>query len=216
MGVVPSTEPPLPYDAEVEYLKSDSSYSAFVDTGINPIAATFGVDIVFSLPGSSCPQRPFGCRSSSLAAGRGSYNVLFVTAWQCRIDMIGTSTWSVSMASGSTNRIVATPTGVTVNDAYTANVSSGKTDCPYSFYLFAINNAGSLWKETRGPLAISKSIIYDAGIAVRDFIPVRVGTLGYLYDRANPTGGPDGNGLYGNAASNNAGFPASCVGPDKA
>lgn len=42
---------------------------------------------------------------------------------------------------------------------------------------------------------ISESVI------VRDFVPVRVGTAGFLYDRANPTGGPSGNGLYGSATS---------------
>lgn len=57
---------------------------------------------------------------------------------------------------------------------------------------------------------------------VRDYIPVRVGSgssaVGYLYDRANPDGGPLGNGLYGNAADGQggkAGFPANCIGPDK-
>lgn len=47
-----------------------------------------------------------------------------------------------------------------------------------------------------------------------DLIPVRVGSgtsaVGYLYDRANPDGGPLGNGLYPNA-----GTGAFVVGPDK-
>ena len=34
-----------------------------------------------------------------------------------------------------------------------------------------------------------------------DFIPVRIGTTGYMYDRANPKGGPLGNGLYPNSGS---------------
>ena len=64
--------------------------------------------------------------------------------------------------------------------------------------------------------------IYDDSTLVRDFIPVRVGSgssaVGYLYDRANPDGGPLGNGLYGNAADGQggkAGFPANCIGPDR-
>jgi len=56
--------------------------------------------------------------------------------------------------------------------------------------------------------------IYKAGALVRDYIPVRVGSganaVGYLYDRANPTGGPLGNGLYPNSGSG-----AFVVGPDK-
>lgn len=45
------------------------------------------------------------------------------------------------------------------------------------------------------------------------FIPVRVGSganaVGYLYDKANPTGGPLGNGLYPNS-----GTGAFVIGPD--
>ena len=52
-----------------------------------------------------------------------------------------------------------------------------------------------------------------SGVLVRDFIPVRVGSganaVGYLYDRANPTGGPRGNGLYPNSGSG-----AFVIGPD--
>ena len=64
--------------------------------------------------------------------------------------------------------------------------------------------------------------IVSGSTTLRDLIPVRVGSgssaVGYLYDRANPTGGPLGNGLYGNAADGQGGvtgFPANCVGPDK-
>ena len=45
--------------------------------------------------------------------------------------------------------------------------------------------------------------IFDTGTLVRDFIPVRVGTTGYLYDRASGAlFGNDGTGSFG-------------VGPDK-
>ena len=44
---------------------------------------------------------------------------------------------------------------------------------------------------------------------LRDFIPVRVGSVGYMYDCANPTGGPLGNGLYPNSGSG-----AFTIGPD--
>lgn len=43
-----------------------------------------------------------------------------------------------------------------------------------------------------------------------DMIPVRVGNIGYMYDRANPTGGPLGNGLYPNS-----GTGSFILGPDK-
>lgn len=45
---------------------------------------------------------------------------------------------------------------------------------------------------------------------VLDFIPVRVGQSGFLYDRANPTEGPYGNGLYPKS-----GAGEFVLGPDK-
>ncbi len=51
---------------------------------------------------------------------------------------------------------------------------------------------------------------FDNGTSSLDLVPVRVGTVGYLYDRANPTGGPSGNGLYGSATGT-----ALVAGPDK-
>ena len=48
------------------------------------------------------------------------------------------------------------------------------------------------------------------GVLVRDFISVRIGTTGYFYDKANPTGGPLGNGLYPNSGTGDF-----VLGPDK-
>jgi hypothetical protein len=42
----------------------------------------------------------------------------------------------------------------------------------------------------------------------RDFIPVRVGRAGFLYDQAHPTGGANGDGLYGSETT------PLVVGPD--
>lgn len=68
-------------------------------------------------------------------------------------------------------------------------------------YVFARNNNGTA--DLLNPAARVASLkIWDSqGVLVRDFVPVRVGTAGALYDRANPTGGPSGNGLYGSATS---------------
>jgi hypothetical protein len=62
-------------------------------------------------------------------------------------------------------------------------------------------------------MRIYSAKFYDGTTLVRDLIPVRVGSgssaVGYLYDKANPTGGPLGNGLYGNSGSG-----AFVIGPD--
>ena len=48
------------------------------------------------------------------------------------------------------------------------------------------------------------------GTLMRDFITVRVGQTGAFYDRQNPTGGPNGNGLY-----YNDGTGSFTLGPDR-
>jgi hypothetical protein len=75
-----------------------------------------------------------------------------------------------------------------------------------TIWLFWANDASSL----RGASAIYSFQILVNGVLVRDFIPVRIGQVGYLFDRANPTGGPLGNGLYGSATST-----PLVAGPDK-
>jgi hypothetical protein len=95
---------------------------------------------------------------------------------------------------------------VTIQSSLLTNVNTG-----LHIYAFSINTNGTA--TTLGSVKISKLRVYDGSILVRDFIPVRVGSganaVGYLYDRANPTGGPLGNGLYPNSGSG-----AFVVGPD--
>lgn len=70
------------------------------------------------------------------------------------------------------------------------------------------------YRTNKSPIAFGCRIyavqISIANTLVRDFIPVRIGTTGYMFDRAGPTGGPLGNGLYPNS-----GTGSFVLGPDK-
>ncbi len=61
--------------------------------------------------------------------------------------------------------------------------------------LFAWNQNGTI---TYGKYKVSYLQIYSNGALVRDFIPVRKGTVGYLYDRVSgELFGDAGTGAFG-------------------
>ena len=206
----------LPYDAEVEYLESTGTQ--YIDTGVTYdhtcqcaldfIPQSFGNFFYFGIlwaPGTSSTVRRWTVTSANYPS-LYAYTTINVAS-------------SVRLSTGVRYSLSATSGALTI-DGTTTNVTSSTFDPtnPVNIYLFARHtDAPQLDPQTvTGPCYIKlySFQIYKGGAHVRDFIPVRVGSgasaVGYLYDRANPTGGPLGNGLYGNS-----GAGAFAVGPDK-
>lgn len=216
----------LPYDAEVEYIESTGTQ--WIDTGILPTPTT-RIDLDF------VPQNN-GVRLFGADDNRGGVSRRF---W---IAVGGNGTNLQYNASTNGTSIMASNGGASIFGVRTAIVAAGKaltafgttqtdsswtiaTDNGCSVGLFAghriLADVSEIWFAAAS-MRLYSCAIYSGETLVRDFIPVRVGSganaVGYLYDRANPDGGPLGNGLYGNAADGQggkAGFPANCVGPDK-
>lgn len=106
----------------------------------------------------------------------------------CYIDTGLTRISNLHLTHKIGNRIVLPRTDTSIQ-AY--NNRKFGVFCSYTY-----ENKCQLWRGGR----IRSMTLWDtSGDLLRDYIPVRVGTVGYLYDRANPTGGPLGNGLYGSA-----------------
>lgn len=117
--------------------------------------------------------------------------------------------------SPGTNELQADATSIVLNGAsVSVTTSTFDPNVNVNIYLFARHTYAR--QLDPNPVAgIVKALVYgfkawNNGVLVRDLIPVRVGQTGYMYDRANPTGGPLGNGLYPNA-----GAGAFVLGPDK-
>jgi len=203
------TTPPLPYDAEVEYLESTGTQ--YIDTGIKPVASSFGFTGVFSITQATVSNTGgiAGCRGTQSSTASDTYAMAFYDGSELRIDLASKYTFLQLNTSG-TNTIVYSRSTTKLNGSSVSN--NTKSNCNYSFLLFAMNN--STGGRVMGKVRIHSWKITENGTDVRDLIPVRVGSgasaVGYLYDRANPTGGPLGNGLYGNSGSG-----AFVVGPDK-
>lgn len=207
-----------PYDAEVGWLESTGTQ--WIDTGVAG-AKNLHVEIdAFnnpSGPGTYCAV--FGARVSSASE---QFDVWwYASSWgtasqrnAVRYDY-GTNTTSPADTRAYSSAIMTRSTIAIANGVLTV---AGQTLTPtylsqspasgLANYLFAINAAGTA-SLGNNPLRVYFCAIYDGSTLVRDFIPVRKNGVGYLYDKANPTGGPLGNGLYGNA-----GTGEFVVGPD--
>ena len=168
-----------PYDAEVEYVESDGSN--WVETDYVPTAGAFAIDMTALTPWRTGYMIYFGAyisNSNRLYATNEAADKVFV-AWQYGTAK-PTHTFFPSVTRARTN--------------YTF---SGNT---HPFFVFYMSNSPSAFNTANARFRSARFWDSNGDLAL-DLVPVRVGTVGYLYDRANPTGGPLGNGLYGSATS---------------
>ena len=198
----------LPYDAEVGYVESTGAQ--YVDTGLTnvaDIAATIRL-AASSWSGDSTILGVYTgtTRFYSFAIDNGLYACSFGGSWN--------SSFAPKITGLPTNSFIAASSDIS-NDGVTINAngttrSTTRSDGWSGTGNFTIFKRGGAGQTSYAKIKLAMLEIRVAGVLARDFVPVRVGTAGYLYDRANPTGGPSGNGLYGSATGT-----ALVAGPDK-
>lgn len=197
---------PLPYDAEVDWVEATGEQ--WVDT-LCAVTVDTRIEATWMQTSTAVQQRLFGVND-------GAPN-----AYACYINNNGV--WAVNTGTQSGGAIApAVQTGIDYVGSF--DLASGKCaingtvrnngGTPFvsanTIPIFARRNAGTVQLTYLAEMRLMSFRIYEGSALVRDFAPVRVGTAGYLYDRANPTGGPLGNGLYGSATST-----PLVAGPDK-
>lgn len=191
---------PLPYDAEVEYLQTDGS--AYIDT---EIAATSSISFIFDIfmptwSGSDTGCWVFGARVSnsskqiclSIYPGRannqanwgysGKQNTFYKNFKNDRFLFSNTTSRHKLEVDGT---VVSTSTSTTT---FTSN---------NNIYILTLNNNGSASSSIYSGSRLFSAKIYSGSDMVRDMIPVRVGQVGYMYDKVSDT-------LFGNAAATGA------------
>ena len=228
-----------PSDADVEWLYMP--YGSYVDTGVTGLDLTnFEIDLTVKADGYPETASAF-CGVYGLTSGIRSYGAIIRQYPQGTLqglvvyvpqgsntetNLSRTTTLPSDYAQISLSSSAFSVDGAVIGSGYT--VPGNIRDLNNADLWLCINGRKDKTTST-GNVVSTKAAgwyrafaVYNAGILVRDFIPRRVGSgpaaLGYLYDKANPTGGPLGNGLYGNAADGQGGvtgFPAACIGPDK-
>ena len=178
----------LPYDAEVEYLQSTGTQ--WIDTGV---LSRSDVDFtIYIQPLKGGDTKLFG------VYGDASYIGTFGTSWRLASGTFGWITYGTLDFNAITEiSLIGLEWYVDGEYVYTVR---GRGNTNVTLKMFGWWYSGSL---TKTPQRLFGLVIYQNGLKVRDFIPVRVGEEGCMYDRV--TGeifGNDGTGEF-------------IVGPDK-
>ena len=191
---VPPT-PPLPYDAEVEYLESTGTQWIGVE-----LLGKNGYDFDYKVN--------FTQLSTSQATGIGGE---YHSNKSCYLGMVRTNGTLAYHYKGTASPVVVASNIQTGTDyVVTAHLYSGEQyyivngtkssvgnitgDFVSTIYLrlFSVNSSSPLYSYMK--LYYCK--IYDNGILVRDYIPVRKDGVGYLYDKVSGQ-------LFGNSGTGN-------------
>ena len=194
----------LPYDAEVEYLAATGTQ--YIDTGFYPRTTLTDITVENKfnksvLSGDNCV---LGARTGTTGTqGMKLPNFYNATLEYQAIAKAGSLTGSFAI---NTDYTFLADIKQGTQDYYidgTLNKSTtgtGSCDTGGNLFLFAINQSGAKW-FFKGKIYYCK--IWQDDILERDFIPVRVGQVGYMYDRVSRE-------LFGNAGSG-----TFILGPDK-
>ena len=189
----------LPYDAEVEYL--ESSGTQYIDTNTIDDPVNNIAQITFSIPTST--------RATMNLFGSSGSRFNYVSArWGSNRYNLGPSSSTTPVLPISVGDIhVGTYTLINNELTYTLDGESAVyssslvyDDLPLAiFYIYGRPDAVPFIGRVYGFKVIRKS----DGTVIADYIPVRKGTVGYLYDRVSGK-------LFGNAGTGDF-----VLGPDK-
>ena len=174
----------LPYDAEVEYLESTGTQ--WIDTGVSISNASLA-DVTWNVEAVSYND---GCMG---AYGIRPYASMYFNLYKNKFYMrnmrteggsfTGVSGFNTVRFSGGNSYL----NGTAVETEIPLNINPVRT-----MYLFAYNRSETMPGFCKA--RVSSFIVKENGVLLCDFIPVRKGTVGYLYDRVSGK-------LFGNAGT---------------
>lgn len=185
--------PPLPYDAELEYL--ESSGTQYIDTLFKPNKDT-KMDVVYMFRSYST-LIPFGVRDSGDAYD--AKNGIF------RTNMRSYGRVAFGNGTGTNTNVYVGNSYFNVYDIFfdknevyldgnlVTTIPYSDWQSNYNIYLFGVNTGGT-FGYSNSNVVIYSCKIWDDNTLVRDFIPVRIGTVGYMYDQVSKM-------FFGNAGS---------------
>ena len=192
---------PLPYDAKIEYLQQGDGYS-YIDTGYTPNEITPIIETRIYLPTASSNAYPVG--SDGSGDTRFSIGRLTANRIELRIgnySSVGSqaANWYVIKLDGSNGKAYIngtlkwTSSKLNFNDMTIALFSSHAISSSTGLPIIRGASSGAMLKGVR----ISYFKLWNGATLLQDMIPVRVGQVGYMYDKVS------GN-LFGNAAQSGA------------
>ena len=196
--------PPLPYDAEVESLESTGTQ--YMLTGISPVVGdilTIETDVQYSSGISSDTWLTGFWNNSSSSCLIGTYqNQIYFTYNR------DSNNAKTSQGLYDRHRIrFNVPGGIYIDDTLLSSTVANDTALTATFSsgggmpVFCRRFGGDYGGFIKAKCWSFK--IWVNHVLVRDYVPVRAGTVGYMYDRVSGT-------LFGNA-----GTGVFVIGPDK-
>ena len=193
---VPPPPPPLPYDAEIEYL--ESSGTQYIDTNIH-FTSNHKIDIDF-IGLTNGNVAVFGANNGNTATSgelalfwyvRGGTHV-FQYVFPTTSNNVSTYvTANTSYNVGTRYHVVFDKTQFVVNDASESCIWYENYICSRTMLIGATNRNSAAVISSMKIFCVK---IYESGELVFDGIPVRVGQIGYMYDRVSGE-------LFGNAGT---------------
>lgn len=196
----------LPYDAEIEYL--ESSGTQYIDTGIKP-TNTFKIDLELAKVNLN---RQDGICGSYDGVKWGMYLYIAGTInanvgrYACAYGTNNIFITDVSYNDTNKHHVILDLTSGGLKTFVDNNLISTNSYSPINnntnYYLFRCND-GNVSSQRIAIIKLYYFKIYSNDTLVRDFIPVRIGTTGYMYDKVSKQ-------LFGNA-----GTDSFILGPDK-
>ena len=182
----------LPYDAEIEYL--ESTYRQYIDTGF-----TFksNIRVVFSVIYTQTVTQyvqTWGLNRSGYEVLWGGGNFLFGGKKITYSNPVKDTEYEYDY-DFTAGKMVAK-----INNTIVQSTSGTQPNASEAMYIFAMNGKGfrNYYKAKHG-----KFKLYENGLISLDLIPVRVGNVGYMYDKVSKQ-------FFGNA-----GTGSFVLGPDK-
>lgn len=172
----------VPYDAEVEYLQSDSQ--AYIDSGI-PGSGIYSIECEYKYQSFVAYGAIYGNYTADSAKG---YRAILGNSNNGGIIVAVRSAFTAGQV-GSANTINAwhrlealSDGSYYIDDALVGMVTAGASVVPGDICIFnrSITNPNT---DRNIGLQIKKFTIKEQGAKILDLIPVRVGQVGYMYDK---------------------------------
>lgn len=192
-NAVPPT-PPLPYDAEVEWIQSTGN--EYIDTGIKP-SADIRLTVDGNFMNSAGANHMFGCLNTNGTVTRfhlGINTSKFLAG-------VGTMNGQVGTLASDTNRHLFQIVGSVSQGYVDSTYYKGNSTYPnLNMFLFARNTNGSAANQHPFRMYSAHVYKYSTQDKLVDYIPVRKNGVGYLYDKVSGTlfCTPTGAFTYGN------------------
>ena len=174
-----SAVPPLPYDAELEYLQSDSNQ--YIDTAITA-TPTLIAEVEFSV----ISNFSFGSGAFMFGAydlDKTSYSLALNSSTAMRVPNGNVFANFTVPNIGTSKHVLEYQFGNIVLDDAIKSTSRGIIGTPVTLRIFSRKNISGTQTGGANGLRIYGFKLTDNNTTLIDLIPVRVGQVGYMYDK---------------------------------